>query len=204
MCVKFLNILNTRSSIYMNMEELKDKYYVFIRSSFQQRRKNELFEYIYQRYGKRISLYISNLIPVHDENFNDLFQDIMIKIYKNLHTFNPAHSFKAWIYQIVRNHCIDFLKSKNEKNVCFSDIPMNQLGGEQKLEKNYINKVLIERIEDYLRKLDPVEREIAFLRFYENISFKNISKVTDLNVNTARSKIHMIKKDLKEKLRGII
>lgn len=186
------------------MEELRDKFYVFIRSSFQHRRKNELFEFIYKRYGKRISFYISNLVPVHDENFNDLFQDIMVKIYRNLHTFNPVHSFKAWIYRIVRNHCLDFLKSKKETNVHLPDDSIDQLSEESGNEKSYANKELIERIEACLRKLDPVEREIAFLRFYEGISYKNISEITKINVNTARSKIHMIKKDLKRNLGRIL
>jgi len=186
------------------MEKLRDKYYVFIRSSFQHQRKNELFEYIYQKYGKRISWYISNFISIHDDNFKDLLQDIMIKIYKNLHTFNPVHSFKAWIYQIVRNHCLDFIKSKKDKDVLLSDISRNEFGAEPTFEKDYFNKVLIKQIDEYLQMLDPVEREIAFLRFYENISYKNISNITNLNVNTARSKIHMIKKDLKEKLRGLL
>ena len=94
---------------------LKEKFLVFIKSSFRTDKKNELFTYIWQNYRKKISFYISNLIPVSHPQFEDLFQEVMLKIYNNLQTFDPSHSFKAWIYTISRNHCLDFLKSFDEK-----------------------------------------------------------------------------------------
>ena len=94
---------------------LKEKFLVFIKSSFREDEKNELFTYIWQNYRKKISFYISNLIPIYHPQFEDLFQEVMLKIFNNLQTFDPSHSFKAWIYTISRNHCLDFLKSSDEK-----------------------------------------------------------------------------------------
>ncbi len=96
---------------------LNEKFRLFIKSSFGRETQTELFEYIWKNYRKKISFYISNLVSCQETHFEDIFQEVMLKIYNNLHTFNPAHSFKAWIYQISRNHCLDYLKCHARRSV---------------------------------------------------------------------------------------
>ncbi len=178
------------------VQELYERFYVFIGSSFGEKEKSKLFQFIWYHYHQKIGFYISNLIPFNHPSFDDIFQEVMIKIYKNLNTFNPLHSFKAWIYRIVRNHCIDFLKSRKENFINTGEIEIEKVLDLRTPEKIVIERDLVEKIDHCLSKLDETEREISYLRFFENMRYKDISRILNLNVNTVKSKVRLIRKNL--------
>lgn len=182
------------------MQGLYERFYVFIRSAFGEKEKLRLFEFIWKQYHRKIGFYISNLIPFNHSAFDDIFQEVMIKIYQNLHTFNPLSSFKSWVYRIARNHCIDYLKSKKENMYHSDEIKIQKVLDHRSPEKILIQKDLNDKIEQYLNHLDPVDREISYLRFYENMRYKEISKIVKININTVKSKARLIKKKIQEDL----
>jgi len=182
------------------MQELYERFYIFIRSAFGDKEKLRLFEFIWNQYHKKIGFYISNLIPFNHPAFDDIFQEVMIKIYQNLHTFNPLSSFKAWVYRIARNHCIDFLKSKKENMYRSDEIKIQKVLDHQSPEKIFIQKELSDKIEQYMGTLDTVDREISYLRFFENLRYKEISKIVKINLNTVKSKTRLIQKRIQKHL----
>jgi RNA polymerase sigma-70 factor (ECF subfamily) len=183
------------------MKDIYNRLYIFIQSSFNKEKKTELYNYIWKNYKKRISFYISNIIPANHPYFEDLLQEIMMKIYNNLHTFNPIHSFKAWIYKITRNHCIDYIKDKKKELYASGEIEFDKIYENNDPEKIMIQDDLVKKIDEYINSLSATDREISYLRFYENIRYKDISKIMDINVNTVKSRIRTIKIKLKEKLK---
>ena len=180
------------------MNKVQEKFFVFMKSSFGEGEKKELYEFIWKNYGKKISYYISTVIPYRHFYFDDLFQEVMLKIYSNLHTFNPFHSFKAWIYQIARRQCLDFIKSKDEKRSALRDGDPDRIPADTDPEETAIRDEMFERIDRFLQSLEPLDREISYLRFYENLSYKGIGAVVNLKVNSVRSKIHQIKSKMKK------
>ena len=183
---------------------LKEKFHVFIKSSYKEDKKDELFSYIWKNYRKKISFYISNLIPIYHPQFEDLFQEVMLKIYNNLQTFNPSHSFKAWIYRISRNHCLDYLKSKAEKLEYSHSASVENIPDRENPEKISISNETQKRLNQCIHSLDQRDREIAYLRFYENLKYKEISKIVNLNMNATKARIRLIKIKIRKKLRGVL
>lgn len=182
------------------MQELVNRFYIFINSSFSRKEKARLFEFIWNHYHQKIGFYISNLIPFDNHSFDDVFQEVMIKIYRNLHTFNPLHSFKAWIYTIVRNHCLDFLKNKSRSLYQSNEIEIEKVQDPNTPEKTFIQQEMHDMIDHYIQSLEPIDREIAYLRFYENIRYKDIGKILDVNVNTVKSKARQIRLNISKNL----
>jgi len=183
---------------------LKEKFLVLIKSSFSKDKKDELFDYIWKNYRRRISFYISNLIPSYLPQFEDLFQDIMLKIYRNLNTFHPSSSFKAWVYSIVRNHCLDFLKSHAEKFKAPLN-PSEEFAGDRKSpERLVIEKDIFKKIDFVIQSLDTQDREIAYLRFYENLKYREICAILNLDMNATKARIRLIKIKLQKKLRRVL
>jgi hypothetical protein len=97
------------------MNPISEKFFLFITSSFAPKQKAELFEYICKNYQRRIDFYVSQIIPRSHAYHQDVCQEVMLKIYNHLDTFNPLRSFKAWVFKIVRHQCLDLVKSKEEK-----------------------------------------------------------------------------------------
>lgn len=183
---------------------LKEKFLVFVKSSFSEDKKNELFAYIWKNYRKKISFYISNMIPARHPQFEDLFQEVMLKICISLHTFNPAHSFKAWIYTISRNQCLDFLKSKAEKLKPYQCASEDDMPDRNSPERIAIRNEIHEKIDQCINSLNLMDREIAYLRFYENLKYREISKIVNLNMNSTKARIRLIKIKLRKDLRRVL
>lgn len=72
-------------------------------------------------------------------------------------------------------------------------------------EKTLIKKELYSKIEEFINSLnDNADREIAFLKFYENMKYKNISNIVGIPIGTVKSKISSFKKTLKKLLKEYI
>jgi len=136
------------------------------------------------------------------EDAEDLMQEIMLKVYQNMEKYNPIYSFNTWVYIIARNHCIHSLekkkrvkKSKFEEGVktdtnLTMDTPENRL----------IHQELHNEIDNFLEKLEPAYRQMAYLRFYEGFTLKKIAQIVDVPTGTVKSRLHLIRKTLKKKL----
>lgn len=175
------------------MKEFIEKFYIFVQSSFAVSQRKKLFELIWKNYSKKIYYYISNIIPFDHLYVDDIFQEIMIKIYRNLHTFNPIYPIKPWIYKITKNHCLNFLKNKKGKTVSANEIDYSKIEAAGNPEKNLIRDEISAEIHQFMNSLQAEDREIFYLRFYENIRFKNISEIMDININTIKSRVRIMK-----------
>jgi RNA polymerase sigma-70 factor (ECF subfamily) len=182
------------------MNKVQEKFFVFMKASFGEGEKKELYEFIWKNYRKKISFYISTVVPYRHFSFDDLFQEVMLKIYNTLHTFNPLHSFKAWIYQIARRQCLDFIKRKDEKRSALRDGDPDRISADADPEETAIREEMFERIDRFLQSLEPLDREISYLRFYENLSYRKIAAIAHLRIGSVRSKLHQVKSKMKKQL----
>ena len=160
---------------------------------------SEFFEYIWHSRGKRIYFYIRKMFPGVQYDADDLFQDVMLKIFRNLERYNPAHSLDTWIFTIARNHCIDQMKRKD------SSVELRvpeEWGTEQgNPEASFLRDERMRAIDSCMGGLAPEDRELAFLRFYGNMGFRNISVIMDININTLKARMRRIKRIFQQTLR---
>jgi len=184
------------------MNPVSEQFLLFIRSSFAPRQKADLYEYICKNYQRRIAFYVSQIIPPDHDYYQDVCQEVMIKVYNHLDTFNPLHSFKAWIFKIVRHQCLDLVKSKDERQrkLCHGDPDLVGSGPGADPEQHLLRQELQERIDSAIGLLPPLDREICYLRFYENLKYREIGDIVGLDVAAVKSKIHSLKIDLKRQL----
>jgi RNA polymerase sigma-70 factor (ECF subfamily) len=186
------------------MKTLLKRFKLFIQSSFSNQERNQLFELIWKKYKKHIYFYISGVLQLSPEQADDVFQEVMIKIYTNLHRFNPIYSIKPLLYTITKNCCLNYIKNKtNQKEILMNPetSPCTEIPGGNSPEESFFQDTLLEEIDRFVNDLKLIDREIFYLRFFEGLKFKAVSKITGLNVNTIKSKIHTLKIKLKKQLR---
>lgn len=188
----------------MAMKTLPERFHVFFRSRLSEDTHAELFEYIWSRYGRRISFYIANVVPFTHPAFEDVFQEVMFKIYRRLPEFNPMNSFKAWVYTIARNHSLDFIQKWEERMFANKGEPDGELRGSDDPESRVMAGEAGRRIDAYLASLTSRDREIAFLRFYENLSYQQIGRVVGMKPGTLRARVCHMRKDLAHELRSFL
>lgn len=129
----------------------------------------------------------------HQEDALDAVQSAVCKALEAYESIKNADAIKTWFYRILINECLTILKKRNK--VVLTDDALEQ-------EKVYYEKGYNEEsdIEHELDKLETDVQEIIKLRFFEEMSLKEISIVTGFNLNTVKTKLYRGLKLLKENI----
>jgi len=137
------------------------------------------------------------------EDAEEMSQDIFIKAYRSLSDFRGAAKFSTWLYTIVNNTCISFLRKKklevhsldNEKVFEVAD---NQESG---MRANMIEqKSRIAMVNKAIALLSTDDAEIITLFYKGEQTLEEISNILGLETNTAKVRLHRARARLKEKM----
>lgn len=124
----------------------------------------------------------------------------MIKVFNNLHKYNPLFSFNTWLYTIARNHCIDNKRKYRSTEILYK----NTLAGTDHNPENlYQITEISQSVEDFMQKLSETDQRIAALRFSQKLKYKDIAKILQIPSGTIRYKISEIRSNLKKYLEDI-
>ena len=152
---------------------------------------NEAFDALLKRHQDRIFNYILRIIK-NEDIANDIFQETFVKailtIKQGRYTENGR--FPAWISRIAHNLIIDHYRQEKSENVQSADIEDVDVFNRKDLCEETIEDIIIaDQIRDdvkYLIELLPeLQRQVLKMRYYQNLSFKEIAELTDVSINTA-------------------
>ncbi|MCH5213782.1 MAG: sigma-70 family RNA polymerase sigma factor [Muribaculaceae bacterium] len=152
---------------------------------------NEAFDTLLKRHQDRIFNYILRIIK-NEDIANDIFQETFVKailtIKQGRYTENGR--FPAWISRIAHNLIIDHFRQEKSENVQSADIEEIDVFNRKDLCEATIEDLIIaDQIRDdvkYLIELLPeLQKEVLKMRYYQNLSFKEIAELTGVSINTA-------------------
>ena len=155
------------------------------------------FAYLVDNY-KNMVFSLAFKMTKNREEAEEISQDTFIKAYKNLIKFKGDSKFSTWLYRIAYHTSLDNIKkNKNNTNTFeINEITFNQiqavehiLGGIERKERTKIMDVC-------LNKLADEERSIIWMFYYDELSLKEIIKVTDLSEANLKVKLHRARKKL--------
>ncbi len=131
----------------------------------------------------------------HKETAEDLTSLIFIKALENISNYKKGTNFNAWIYRIARNTIIDHYRTKRE----FKDIDdIWDLASSDDLSSKIDNKETLKKIEKYLNTLKSLQRDVIIMRIWDNLSFKEISKILNKSEGSLKMMLSRSRKELKE------
>lgn len=140
------------------------------------------------------------------EDAMDVSQEAFIKVFRSIKTFNFESAFSTWLYRIVTNTCLDFLR-KRSTNVYSIDNPIQTDDGEIERDipddsdtpEELLEKKLIkELVNNSIEKLDENHKVVIILRDIQGFSYEEISKILDCSIGTVKSRISRARNNLKE------
>ncbi|MDF2521706.1 MAG: polymerase subunit sigma-24, partial [Clostridia bacterium] len=137
------------------------------------------FSYIYYLSGNR---------TISEE----ICQDVFLKVYLKINKFEGRSSFKTWLYKIAKNTALEFFR-KNSREV----LVYEEGNWEEKLvdrssnpEESLMNKEKGQYIQKTLQMMSEKYRTYIILRDFQNMSYQEISEITDTNLNTVKVNIY--------------
>lgn len=144
-----------------------------------------------ERHSRRVRDYIRMMVKDHDLA-EDIFQDTFIKVVRVIDEgrYVDNGKFLSWVLRIAHNQVIDYFRSrKQQKSVSESDAGYDVLGTLRFAEKSVEDRLMGEQTEREIRalvELLPAEqRDVVRMRYYHNLSFKEIAEQTGVSINTA-------------------
>ena len=161
------------------------------------------FETLVKEYEKNV-YNLALRMTGNSEDAADMAQEAFIKAYNSLTAFRGDSKFSVWLYRIVSNVCLDFLRSRSRKQTV-SLSTENDDGEEVELDiadETHSPEQLLDRslTRDAVRRglaaLPPNHREILLLREIQGLSYEEIADVLGLEAGTVKSRIFRARKKL--------
>ncbi len=170
---------------------------------------NDAFDALLQRHQNKVYSYILHLVK-SPEVADDIFQETFVKIITMIQQrrYVDCGKFAAWTLRIARNLVIDFFRQEKSENLVSIDRDDNQGLNRSDIADSTVEDMMItEQIHADVRKLVDAlpesQREVLEMRFYRNMSFKEIAEATNVSINTALGRMRYalmhIRKLAKEK-----
>ncbi len=153
---------------------------------------NRAFDELLSRNQSKLFSYI--LFVVRDEDkANDLFQETFVKVITKLHQgrYVDSGKFGAWIMRIAHNVIMDWYREQRSRNLIepTDENDLSNLSGNDVLDSNvenrYVNDQIMVDVKNMMNMLPPTQREVVFMRFYQDLSFKEIAETTGVSINTS-------------------
>lgn len=153
---------------------------------------NRAFDLLLLRNQSKLFSYI--LFVVHDrDTAEDIFQETFVKVITRLQEgrYTVSGKFGAWIMRIAHNAIMDWYRDQAALRTVdtSADNDLSKLPGadlyEGNIENHYVNSQVMTDVRRLLDALPPMQREVVYMRFYQQLSFKEIADSTDVSINTA-------------------
>lgn len=158
----------------------------------------DFFSCLYERYEARLLCYVKRMGVVSAEEAEDVLQEAFIKIWKNLHAFDPNLKLSSWLYRIVHNQAISCLRKKKsygkDQNEYFDEARYTNLPEEQTHDFFEALEESDRLTHEILDGLPLHYKEIMVLKFLENMSYEEISDVLKIPEGTVATRINRAKK----------
>ncbi len=184
-------------------KELTDSELAEIVRSFDQERYGEIIE----RYQGKLFAYLYRLIGSRDEA-QDILQDVFLKAYRNLQSYDSARKFSSWIYRIAHNEAVNFIKRKSLKRfIPWEDIAatkdkMDMASFEDGADKAWLRKEIGKEVNFALDEMPFKYKQVLILRYYSDKSYEEIGEILGKPVNTVGTLISRAKRSLSQNLKG--
>ena len=156
------------------------------------------FQELLKLYGPRLLLFTQRMMQSSPEQVADVMQEIWIAIYRALPRLLDISKFRPWAFRIARDR---IYREYRRRKLLLQPMDEEQIAGLPETEEP---NSAADR-EELLRCLDsisPGHREVLMLRFFDEMSYEEIARVTGSSVGTVRSRIHYGKQALKKVWKG--
>ena len=152
---------------------------------------NSAFDVLLNRYKGSVHSYIYFIVR-NKELTEDLFQETFVKVITTIKQgrYTDNGKFKAWIMRIAHNLIIDNFRQERNENLISNDEVEVDLFNNMKLcdhtiEEKLVKQQLLEDVRRLVGFLPETQRKVLEMRFYQDMSFKEIADTTGVSINTA-------------------
>ncbi len=159
--------------------------------------RNYGFNMLVRAYQQRVYWHIRKMVIDHDDA-DDLTQEVFIKVHKHIDNFRAASQLYTWIYRIATNECFNFLAKKKRRFFLpiedVSEILIAKLDSSELISGDEIQM----KLQKALLKLPDKQRLVFNMRYYDDLSYEEISDITGTSVGALKASYHHAARKIEE------
>ena len=153
---------------------------------------NKAFDELLQRTQQKLFAYI--MFVVRNEDLaNDIFQETFVKVITKLQEgkYTDSGKFTFWLTRIAHNAIMDWYRTQKSEHIVdlADDNNLSMLKGDQVMdmhrESEIVNEQVMQDVKRMMETLPASQREVVYMRFYQQLSFKEIAELTGVSINTS-------------------
>ncbi len=176
-----------------------------------QRGEREAFGSLVERYQRRVLSHVARLVRRRDD-VEDIAQEVFIKAFRAVRTYNFQSSFAAWLSRVTVNHCYDYLRRERASRLNFD---WQAPEGEQDEFDTRVEKaedksldpekqaVLRELVGKLLDRAPADDRVVLVLKEVEGMLVEEIAEILNLKMSTVKVRLHRARKRMLEDFRSL-
>jgi RNA polymerase sigma-70 factor (ECF subfamily) len=166
--------------------------------------ENNSFGILIKRYEDKMLRYAKRFLFNHDDA-EDLIQEVFLKAYNNIQSFNTSKKFSPWLYRIAHNEFINEIKRKGKEPLSFfnPDVFLPHTISKENPENEIHKKEFHHIVNKYLYKLEPKYREPLVLYYFEDLSYKEIADILYIPSSTVGVRIKRARDIMKKMIKKI-
>lgn len=159
---------------------------------------SDAFGFLIERYEDKLKRYGRKFLNTK-EDIEDKVQEIFIKAYTNIQSFDTSLKFSSWLYRIAHNEFVNEIRKSHRRPLVYfnSDTILPYVTSSETADGPALDAELKGMIEKHLGHIDAKYREPLVLYFYEELSYQDIAEVLQLPVTTVGVRIKRAKEKLK-------
>lgn len=166
------------------------------------------FARLVDRYQRLLFKYVYNIFRDY-HLAQDLSQEIFLKVYASLSTYNIKYPFSTWLLRVAHNYSIDYLRKKKlnlvslESKVGDTKVADSLAASLPAASRAYELSREREQIKEAIFALDPDYRSVIFLRYIEGVKLEDIAYILNIPLGTVKSRINRARLLLQRRLKDI-
>lgn len=161
--------------------------------------KELAFKTLVKRYKERLYWHIRKIVISHDDT-DDVLQNTLIKIIRNIDKFKGDSKLYTWMYRIATNESITFLNSKAKRNQV-SNETLKENALQNLVADVYFDGDEIQlKLQKAIAQLPRIQQLVFNMRYFDDIKYKDMSAILETSEGALKASYHIAVKKIKNYL----
>ena len=152
------------------------------------------FPEIVRMYQKPLYWYIRKVVLIHEDS-EDILQDTFIKAYRHLWKLRSKDALKVWLFRIATNEINRYFRSHKE-TVIWENIPDSETVTQDDVSEARVDGI----ISSSFLKMSPLQREVFSLKYYDEMDYDGIARITGSSKNALMVSYHNARKIVEKEI----
>jgi len=162
---------------------------------------NKGFRLIVERYSQKLYWHIRRLVILHDDA-DDALQNTFISAWKNINNFRNESSLYTWLYAIATNEALAVINKRNKNKTVSIDDLGTWFDNSQEGSTWFDGDAAQIKLQNAILQLPEKQKVVFNLKYYEEMSYEDMSKVLNTSVGALKASYHHAVKKIEDYLRN--